>query len=315
MKAFAKYLRIDELELIPEFHRQKPKTIAQQMEFVTLELSLKEMGISDPFVVYKKDGRYLLCDGYLRYDIVKKFMKDGIPTRIDYDKILCEVVDDAGITAAQLRLESNKRSAITPTEKAEVFRDLNKKCGMSLRDIAPKSGLTYQSISNYLEILKCIPDVQEAINRKAYPMSAGKQYCVLTPEGQRILHHRLQKRYGYPERFFRNQIEKEKNSLPEKYFVVPKTQRMKRSEKIREKKRGSIVRKPVDRELITSIEREEEELRLLNKMVFEKRDEYLSFLKRWELAFRVPEIRTYIRDHYPDEYHTVSRFIEQELGV
>jgi hypothetical protein len=90
---------------------------------------------------------------------------------------------------------------------------------------------------------------------------------------------------------------------------------MKRSEKIREKKRGATVRKPVDRDLITSIERNEEELRLRDKLLMEKRDHYMSFLKRWQLAFRVPEIRTYVSKDHSDEYETILRFIQQELGV
>jgi hypothetical protein len=314
MKASSKYLKIEEIELIPEFRRQKPKTIAEQNEFATLELSLKEIGISDPFVVYQKDGRYLLCDGYLRYDIIKQFIRDDISARIDYDKILCEVVGDPDITPAQLRLEANKRSPITPTQMAEGFRDLNKKYGMTVREIAPKFGLSYQSISNYLEILKCIPEVRRGIDRKIYPMSAGKQYCVLTPEGQKLLHEILMKKYDNPDRIFRSQIETEKAHLDERYFIVPKETRMKRSEKIREKKRGATIRKPLDRDLITRIDREEEELRLLDRLLLEKRDHYLNFLKRWELAFRVPEIRSYVSEKYPDDYETITRFIGQELG-
>jgi len=315
MKATAKYLKIEEIELIDDFRRQKPKTIAEHNEFATLELSLKEIGISDPFVVYKKDGRYFLCDGYLRYDIIKGFIRDDIPAKIDYDNILCEVVDDPGIGPGQLRLEANKRSPITPSQMAEGFRDLSKKYRMTLREIAPKFGLSYQSISNYLEILKCIPEVRAAIDGKIYPMSAGKQYCVLTPEGQKVLHEKLMKKYGNPDRIFRSQIEKEKKNLAEKYFLVPAEKRMKRTEKIREKKIGATVRKPIDRELITSIEREEEELRLLDKLLMDKRDHYLNFLKRWELAFRIPDIKKYVSQIYPDEYATLSRFIAQELGV
>ncbi len=300
MKVETKYLRIDELETISSFERQKPKTAAEVSEFRTLELSLKEIGLSDPFVVYKQGDKYILCDGYIRLRIIKGFMLDGITSPIDFDNILCEVVDEPDITPAQLRLESNKRSAITPSQMAEGFRDLLKIHHFNLRELGPKFGMSHQSIANYLEILKCIPEVQRAIDKKIFPMSAGKQFCVLTPEGQRTLYDSLISKYGQAPRFTRSQMEEGKESLKDSLFIASKAQRMKRSENLREKKKGAVVRRPLERSLATTIEQLEKEIRYSEEELNDKRDNLLNLLTRWELAFRILEIREYFKNTFPD---------------
>ncbi|HEY6766791.1 MAG TPA: ParB/RepB/Spo0J family partition protein [Candidatus Sulfotelmatobacter sp.] len=120
-----------------------------------LAYSIKESGVVQPVVVRPadEDGRYILVLGERRLRASKMAGKETIPA------IVRRISEQQ---AAELTVVENlQREDLNCLEQAEAFRVLSKNFSLTQAQIAEKVGVSRESVSNYMRLLKLPQSVQE----------------------------------------------------------------------------------------------------------------------------------------------------------
>jgi ParB family chromosome partitioning protein len=120
-----------------------------------LAYSIKESGVVQPVVVRPADaeGRYILVLGERRLRASKMAGKETIPA------IVRRVSEQQ---AAELTIVENlQREDLNCLEQAEAFRVLSKNFNLTQAQIAEKVGVSRESVSNYMRLLRLPHSVQE----------------------------------------------------------------------------------------------------------------------------------------------------------
>ena len=310
------HLRLDGINLLPELKRTKRAEGPSKDSEKFLKESIKIVGMREPLLV--NENRELI-DGYRRYYAIKDLQKlDMLPPSIDISKIPCIIASTKAYNPADLRIQSDVRQDLTPSQEAYYYGELFKTRSINKNDLAKMIGISPMSISNYMVILDCIDAVKKAIDSKQFPMSAGKIFCVLNADGQKKLYDKL---IGNVEEFReflkipRQRLINEAKRIDDSFFKRPKTERMKKSRSLRERKRGQIQDGGIKRDLILhDISMEEKELSYVERQLEKARMKLQGVIRWLDLVIRNKALKDHIKSRFPEQYNDITFVLHDELG-
>jgi ParB family chromosome partitioning protein len=135
--------------------------------------SIKANGVVQPIMVRPGDeeGRYLLVLGERRLLASKKAGKTTIPALVRRVSLQ---------QAAEMTIIENlQREDLSALEQAEAFRVLSKEFSLTQQQIGERVGLSRESVSNYMRLLKLPALVMEQLAHKQIGFSEAKELLKL----------------------------------------------------------------------------------------------------------------------------------------
>jgi ParB family chromosome partitioning protein len=133
----------------------QPRKTFQKNALQQLADSMKEEGIIQPVVVYKKDGKYFLVVGERRWRAAQLLKWEKIPAMI-------KEFSDNNIMAKAL-IENIQREALNAMEIAEGIEVLIAQSGEGQQETAERLGMNRATLANFLRLLKLPEPIKEAI--------------------------------------------------------------------------------------------------------------------------------------------------------
>jgi ParB family chromosome partitioning protein len=140
--------------------------------------SIQANGVVQPIVVRpaEDDGRYILILGERRLHASKLAGRDTIPA------IVRRVSDQQ---AAEMTIVENlQREDLSPLEQAEAFRVLSQEFKLTQAQIGERVGLSRESVTNYMRLLKLPRQVMELLAEKKIKFSEAKELLKLEGDDQ-----------------------------------------------------------------------------------------------------------------------------------
>lgn len=134
-----------------------------------LAYSIKATGVVQPVVVRpaEEEGRYILVLGERRLRASRMAGKDTIPA------IVRRVSE---LQAAELTIVENlQRENLNCLEQAQAFRVLSKDFNLTQSEIAEKVGVSRESVSNYMRLLKLPSSIQDLLAGGGW--DSAKRWC------------------------------------------------------------------------------------------------------------------------------------------
>jgi len=133
----------------------QPRKNFQKNALLQLAESMKEVGIIQPVLVYKKDGKYFLVVGERRWRAAQLLKWEKIPAMVkefsDYD-IMAEAL-----------IENIQREELNAIEIAEGIEALISQSGDGQQETAEKIGMNRATLANFLRLLKLPAQIKEDI--------------------------------------------------------------------------------------------------------------------------------------------------------
>lgn len=123
--------------------------VFDQEALIDLKESIKEHGVVSPVVVRPADdneGRYVLVLGERRLRASKMAGKESIPALVRRVS--------AQQAAEMTVIENVVREDLNPLEQAEAFRVLSKEFNLTQQQIAERTGVSRETVSNYMRLLR-----------------------------------------------------------------------------------------------------------------------------------------------------------------
>jgi ParB family chromosome partitioning protein len=139
-----------------EVHPSNPRKVQGDLE--ELAASIKSVGLIEPIVAVRKNGKYQVVAGSRRLAAARKAKVGEVPVRV-------MELDEAEATAAAL-IENLQRKDLEPLEQAEAFRGWLALTGKTQKELAEKVGLAPSTIANALRLLEAPKLVQDALRAK-----------------------------------------------------------------------------------------------------------------------------------------------------
>ena len=308
-------ISIKDIKFFKDFERQKKAEQVPKQSDEFLRDSIKNVGMKEPLTVLKFGEGYLLVDGYRRYRALQDLHSiRELPGSIDLNSLPAIVHEDG--SPEVLRYMLDIRQDLSYSLQAIYIKKLLEDHGKTKKEIAQLYGISPASIENWLVILKCIPEVQKAIDKGQFPMSAGKIFTTLKEEGQEKLFERL-KNYT---KVTRDRINREANRIPKNLFNIPdKTKRREIAKSLIKTKTGYVhenrtelkVRKKAVMDDIVVAEKERVYLEREVKFYSDTIREHVNIMEIW---LRSEPIKNYIASNYPKPFSDIREIIHVELG-
>ncbi len=137
-------LAIDSIDKNP----YQTRYVFDEETLAELRDSIKEHGVVQPVVVRpaEKEGRYILVLGERRLRASKMAGKDTIPALIR--RVSPQQAAEMTV------LENVVREDLNPLEQAEAFRVLSKEFQLTQAQIAERVGVSRETVSNYMRLLR-----------------------------------------------------------------------------------------------------------------------------------------------------------------
>ncbi len=135
--------------------------------------SIKANGVVQPIMVRpsEEEGRYILVLGERRLHASKKAGKTTIPALVRRVSLQ---------QAAEMTIIENlQREDLSALEQAEAFRVLSKEFALTQTEIGARVGLSRESVSNYMRLLKLPEIVMEQLAHKEFGFSEAKELLKL----------------------------------------------------------------------------------------------------------------------------------------
>jgi len=136
--------------------------------------SIRANGVVQPIMVRPsedEEGRYILVLGERRLHASKKAGKTVIPALVRRVSLQ---------QAAEMTIIENlQREDLSALEQAEAFRVLSKEFAMTQQQIGDRVGLSRESVSNYMRLLKLPEVVMEQLAHKEFGFSEAKELLKL----------------------------------------------------------------------------------------------------------------------------------------
>src|SRR5208282_1604377 len=138
--------------------------------------SIKEHGVVQPVVVRpgEEEGRYILVLGERRLRASKMAGKDTIPALVRR----LSPQQAAEMTV----LENMVREDLNPIEQAEAFRVLSTEFKLTQAQIADRIGVSRETVSNYMRLLRLPQKVMEYLLSERLSFSDARE--ILRPENE-----------------------------------------------------------------------------------------------------------------------------------
>ena len=144
---------IDRMDIDPE----KVRELAE---------SIKEVGLLQPILLRPNKDRFEIVAGHRRFLAHERL---GFPV---IDSIIEEMTD---LEAAIVRANENlSREDLTPFEEAAVFKNLIRKHGMKIDQIAAKFGYKPGTIKRRMEIIRMPPQLQQALHKRQISVTVAE---------------------------------------------------------------------------------------------------------------------------------------------
>ena len=135
--------------------------------------SIKANGVVQPIMVRpsEDEGRYILVLGERRLHASKKAGNTTIPALVRRVSLQ---------QAAEMTIIENlQREDLSALEQAEAFRVLSKEFALTQTEIGARVGLSRESVSNYMRLLKLPEIVMERLAHKEFGFSEAKELLKL----------------------------------------------------------------------------------------------------------------------------------------
>jgi ParB family chromosome partitioning protein len=133
----------------------QPRKNFQENALRQLAESMKEMGIIQPLVVFKREGKYFLVVGERRWRAAQLLKWEKIPA-------LVKEFTDNDIMAETL-IENIQREELNAMEIAEGIEALISQSGEGQQEIANKLGMNRTTVANFLRLLKLPVKIKEYV--------------------------------------------------------------------------------------------------------------------------------------------------------
>ncbi len=133
----------------------QPRKSFQKNALQQLADSMKEEGIIQPVVVYKKDGKYFLVVGERRWRAAQLLKWEKIPAMV-------KEFSENDIMAKAL-IENIQREELNAIEIAEGIEALISQSGQGQQETAERLGMNRTTLTNFLRLLKLPTPIKEAI--------------------------------------------------------------------------------------------------------------------------------------------------------
>jgi ParB family transcriptional regulator, chromosome partitioning protein len=133
----------------------QPRKNFQEDALRQLAESMKEMGIIQPLVVFKKDGKYFIVVGERRWRAAQLLKWEKIPA------LVREFTEDEMM--AEALIENIQREELNAMEIAEGIEALITQSGEGQQEIADKLGMNRTTVTNFLRLLKLPVKIKEYV--------------------------------------------------------------------------------------------------------------------------------------------------------
>jgi ParB family chromosome partitioning protein len=153
----------------------QPRKMFQKNALQQLADSMKEDGIIQPVVVYKRDGKYFLVVGERRWRAAQLLRWEKIPAVV-------KEFSDNDVMANAL-VENIQREDLNAIEIAEGIEALIAQSGQGQQETAEKLGMNRATLANFLRLLKLPDPVKEAIVLGKLDQGHARALLALKSEG------------------------------------------------------------------------------------------------------------------------------------
>jgi ParB family transcriptional regulator, chromosome partitioning protein len=153
--------------------------------------SIKANGVVQPIVVRPAEeaGRYILILGERRLHASKKAGKAVIPA-------LVRRVSEQ--QAAEMTIIENlQREDLSPLEQAEAFRVLSEEFKLTQSQIGERVGLSRESVSNYMRLLRLPREVMQLLAEKKIKFAEAKELLKLDSDEKMVKAALYAVKHGY----------------------------------------------------------------------------------------------------------------------
>lgn len=147
------------------------------VDIAELASSIEEQGLLQPILVNKAGDRFEIVAGHRRY-LAHKLLKRA--------RIMCKVVDiDPETVALQRAMENLQRKDLSPLEEGVIYFNLNTAHGLSIDNIAKRSGLSAGVVRRRMDILNMPELLQKAVHEKKVNATVAEELMMCGDPGHR----------------------------------------------------------------------------------------------------------------------------------
>lgn len=156
----------------------QPRKSFQKIALQQLADSMKEDGIIQPVVVYKREGKYFLVVGERRWRAAQLLKWEKIPAVI-------KEFSDNDVMAKAL-IENIQREELNAIEIAEGIEALIAQSGEGQQETAEKLGMARATLANFLRLLKLPGSIKEAIVQGKLDQGHARALLALKSDGDML---------------------------------------------------------------------------------------------------------------------------------
>lgn len=156
----------------------QPRKVFQKNALQQLADSMKEEGIIQPIVVFKRDGKYYLVVGERRWRAAQLLHWEKIPA-------LVKEFSDNDVMAKAL-IENIQREALNAIEIAEGIEALIAQSGEGQQETAERLGMNRATLANFVRLLKLPAPIKEAIIQGKLDQGHARALLALKTEGDML---------------------------------------------------------------------------------------------------------------------------------
>jgi ParB/RepB/Spo0J family partition protein len=158
----------DQIQLIKLDLIDRPVKISREIidpeKIRELAESIRESGLLQPVLLRPSNGRFEMVAGDRRFLAHKLLNLKEI-------KAIVRDLDDRE-TIVIRGIENLQRVDLTPSEEGLVYVVLHDEGGLSAKDIAKKTGKSFNTITRYMKFARCSEEVRRAVDRKDISLNA-----------------------------------------------------------------------------------------------------------------------------------------------
>jgi ParB family chromosome partitioning protein len=156
----------------------QPRKSFQKTALQQLADSMREDGIIQPVVVYKREGKYFLVVGERRWRAAQLLNWEKIPAVI-------KDFSDNDVMAKAL-IENIQREELNAIEIAEGIEALIAQSGEGQQETAEKLGMARATLANFLRLLKLPGSIKEAIVQGKLDQGHARALLALRNDGDML---------------------------------------------------------------------------------------------------------------------------------
>ncbi len=140
--------------------------------------SMKEDGVIQPVVVYKRDGKYYLVVGERRWRAAQLLRWEKIPAVV-------KEFSDNDVMAKAL-IENIQREELNAIEIAEGIEALIARSGEGQQETADRLGMNRATLANFLRLLKLPVPIKESVVQGKLDQGHARALLALKSEGEML---------------------------------------------------------------------------------------------------------------------------------